>query len=236
MEATTDPVPRVPRRRVSERRQERALRRVRALPRKRIRRRGVIVAALALAALAALVWLRSDPPVVSGPGPGSPAWAREHYGNPDAPAFRTRNITTIDFLGRTMFVHRKAARHFVRLERLFAARAPEYAAAVAAGELDDWSYENRLVRGAVEGKSNHAFGIAIDVNALSNVLGTAGDMPVDVVRQWELEGGDWGGDWARPDPMHFETHLTPEEIKTRYRRDGTPKDWYLQELIGGKRD
>lgn len=140
---------------------------------------------------------------------------------------------TIDFLGRTMFVHRKAERHFLRLERLFEARAPDYAATVAVGELDDWSYENRVVRGELVDKSNHAFGLAIDINALANVLGTTGDIPVEVVTQWEIEGGDWGGDWIRPDPMHFETHLTPAEIIERYRPDGTPKDWYLEDLVGG---
>jgi hypothetical protein len=165
--------------------------------------------------------------------PGSPAWARDHYGDPDAKHFKGRNIVTIEFLGRTMFVHRDAQRHFLRLARLFEARAPEYAAAVAAGELDDWSYEDRDIRGAEGAKSNHAFGLAIDVNALSNVLGTSGDMPTEVVEQWIIEGGDWGGLWTRPDPMHFETHLTPEEIVKRYRADGTPKDWYLEELVGG---
>ena len=131
-----------------------------------------------------------------------------------------------------MFVHRKVQRHFLRLERLFEARAPEYAAAVAIGIPDDWSYLNRDVRGAAV-KSNHAFGIAIDVNALANVVGTSGDMPMEVVSQWEIEGGDWGGDWNASDPMHFESHLTPEEIRDRYSPDGTPKDWYLEELIGG---
>jgi hypothetical protein len=130
-----------------------------------------------------------------------------------------------------MFVHRGVQRHFLRLERLFAARAPEYAAAVAAGVPDDWSYLNRDTRGGTS-KSNHAFGIAIDVNALANPLGTSGDMPMEVVLQWEIEGGDWGGDWSRPDPMHFESHLTPEQISARYRPDGTPKEWYLAELIG----
>lgn len=164
---------------------------------------------------------------------GSASWAREHYGDPDAPGFKARNIVAIDFLSRTMYVHKAAQRHFLRLERLFEARAPEYAAAVAAGTLDDWSYENRDVVGEIDNKSNHAFGLAIDVNALTNVLGTTGDMPIEVVEQWETEGGDWGGDWERPDPMHFETHLTPEEIRERYRPDGTPKNWYLEELIGG---
>lgn len=176
--------------------------------------------------------LRGSEPVPPEDVRGSTTWARKHYGNPDAPAFRKQNIVEIDFLGRAMFVHKKVQRHFLRLERLFEARAPEYAAQVATGEIDDWSYINRGIRGDV-GKSNHAFGIAVDVNALANLLGTTGDMPEEVVRQWEIEGGDWGGDWDRPDPMHFETHFTPEEIRDRYQPDGTPKDWYLDELIDG---
>ena len=128
-----------------------------------------------------------------------------------------------------MLVHEKVQRHFLRLESLFAARAPDYAAAIASGELDDWSYFNRSVRGE-EYKSNHSFGIAIDINALTNVLGTTGDMPEEVVAQWEIEGGAWGGSFSRTDPMHFESHLTPEEIRERYKPDGTPKDWYLEEL------
>jgi hypothetical protein len=163
---------------------------------------------------------------------GSPAWAREHYGDPDAKRYKKRNIVEIDFLGRAMFVHRKVTPHFLRLERLFSARVPEYAAGVGLGELDDWSYLNRNVRGGVS-KSNHAFGLAIDVNALANVQGTAGDMPEEVVAQWLVEGGEWGGNFSNPDPMHFETHLTPAEIQDRYNPDGTPKDWYLEELVGG---
>ena len=162
---------------------------------------------------------------------GTTAWAVENYGDPDEPRFEKRNIVAIDFLGRTMFVHRAASRHFLRLARLFEARAPAYAAAVALGELDDWSYENRNMRGE-DMKSNHAFGLAVDVNALANPIGTVGDMPEEVVRQWEIEGGEWGGDWSRPDPMHFETHLTPKEIRARYLPDGTPREWYLEELIG----
>lgn len=162
---------------------------------------------------------------------GTAIWAREHYGNSSSPRFRDRHIVEIDFLGRQMFVHRRAARHFLRLERLFEARAPEYAAGVTLGPIDDWSYANRNVRGG-HSRSNHAFGIAIDVNALTNVMGTEGDMPMEVVEQWEIEGGAWGGRWSRSDPMHFETHLTPAEIRERYRADGTPRDWYLEELLG----
>ena len=136
----------------------------------------------------------------------------------------------MDFLGEPMYVHKAAERHFLRLAQIFEARAPEYAAQIAVTP-DDWSYHNRDIRGG-DSKSNHAYGIAVDVNALTNVLGTSGDMPAEVVAQWEIEGGDWGGDWSRPDPMHFETHLTPAEIRERYHPDGTPKDWYLEELTG----
>jgi hypothetical protein len=195
-------------------------------------RRGLLVLAVLVLSGAAVFFLINRT-VSPEKIPGKPEWALEHYGNPDARKFKKRNIVTIDFLGRAMFVHRDVQRHFLRLERLFEARAPEYAASVAVGTLDDWSYQDRDVRGQAGRKSNHAFGIAIDINALTNVLGTSGDMPTEVVDQWLVEGGDWGGLWSRPDPMHFETHLTPEEIKERYNADGTPKAWYLEELVGG---
>ncbi|HEV3472467.1 MAG TPA: M15 family metallopeptidase [Actinomycetota bacterium] len=198
-----------------------------------VRRRAVLGAVLLVILVGGiLTWRRGEIPVVdSGPQRGSPQWALEHYGDPDARGFKRRNIVAIDFLGRAMFVHEDARRHFLRLERLFEARAPEYAADVALGQVDDWSYLNRDVRGESV-KSNHSLGLAVDINALANPLGSEGDMPDDVVQQWRTEGGAWGGDWSRSDPMHFETHLTPEEIKERYRRDGTPRDWYLEELIG----
>lgn len=196
------------------------------------RRRLAVIAVVAAIAVGAGLWSWDGNPAARAPRevPGSAAWATRHYGDPDKPGFRRRNIVAIEFLGRSMFVHRKASRHFLRLERLFEARAPEYAATVALGELDDWSYENRTVRGE-ENKSNHAFGLAIDVNALANPLGTEGDMPEEVVEQWKAEGGEWGGDWSRPDPMHFESHLEPGQIRDRYRPDGTPRPWYLEELV-----
>jgi hypothetical protein len=196
-------------------------------------RKGVLALVALVVFAGAAFFLIRDRTVPAVEVPGTPAWSLEHYGNPDARKFKKRNIVTIDFLGRTMFVHRDVQRHFLRLERLFEARAPEYAASVDDGTLDDWSYQDRDIRGVAGRKSNHAFGIAIDINALTNVLETSGDMPMEVVEQWLVEGGDWGGLWSRPDPMHFETHLTPEEIRERYNADGTPKAWYLEELVGG---
>jgi hypothetical protein len=54
------------------------------------------------------------------------------------------------------------------------------------------------------GISRHAWGVAVDVNAASNPLGAPGtqdDRLVTIMRRW---GMAWGGEWLRPDPMHFE--------------------------------
>ncbi|MEA2462049.1 MAG: hypothetical protein QOH90_2226, partial [Actinomycetota bacterium] len=183
------------------------------------RRRWVVGLALVVLVAVLALFLRPDQPPLPQEVAGSPAWALAHYGNPDARHFRDRHIVEIDFLGEPMYVNKNAKRHFLRLANIFEARAPEYAATIAGGETDDWSYFNRDIRGE-RSKSNHAFGIAIDINALQNVLGTAGDIPMEVVEEWRVEGGAWGGDFGRPDPMHFETHLTPREIKERYEPDG----------------
>jgi hypothetical protein len=52
--------------------------------------------------------------------------------------------------------------------------------------------------------SMHAFGLAVDLNVSTNQLGTEGDMNPRVVEIFERWGFVWGGDWSRPDPMHFE--------------------------------
>ncbi len=54
------------------------------------------------------------------------------------------------------------------------------------------------------GFSTHAWGIAIDLNAETNLPGTRGDMPDDIVKVFKEAGFIWGGDWRHPDPMHFQ--------------------------------
>jgi len=68
-------------------------------------------------------------------------------------------------------------------------------------------YNPRLI-GPGLGLSRHAWGIALDVNVAANPLGASGRQDprlVEIMRRWGLA---WGGDWLRPDPMHFE-YLTP---------------------------
>lgn len=188
-----------------------------------IRRRRILVAAIVGSAIVgAFLFFRPDTvPLKPWQIEGSVAWARKYYGKANHPKFRDRNIIEIDFLGEPMYVHKKVAPHFLRLARIFQVEAPDYAAEIDISP-DDWSYNNRNIRGG-DSKSLHAWGVAIDINALTNVLGTEGDMPQAVVEAWEDEGGEWGGDWTRPDPMHFESHLTPAEIAERYAPDGTPR-------------
>lgn len=52
--------------------------------------------------------------------------------------------------------------------------------------------------------SNHAFGLAIDLNVAQNERGTVGEMNRTVVSIFESWGFTWGGTWAYTDPMHFE--------------------------------
>lgn len=54
--------------------------------------------------------------------------------------------------------------------------------------------------------STHSWGIAIDLNAETNGLGSPGDMDPGVVQVFRDFGFEWGGGWDghRRDPMHFQ--------------------------------
>ena len=59
--------------------------------------------------------------------------------------------------------------------------------------------------------SNHAFGLALDLNAVENQRGTTGEIDRGVVAIFKRWGFAWGGDWHYTDPMHFEMNqlVTP---------------------------
>lgn len=68
----------------------------------------------------------------------------------------------------------------------------------------DGAYNYRALRGATR-LSLHSWGVAIDLNAEHNKLGTEGSMSKDVVRIFMEEGFLWGGHFVkRKDPMHFQ--------------------------------
>ncbi len=52
--------------------------------------------------------------------------------------------------------------------------------------------------------SRHAWGIAVDINVDANDLGTLPRQDPRLVAIMRKHGFAWGGDWLRPDGMHFE--------------------------------
>jgi hypothetical protein len=64
-------------------------------------------------------------------------------------------------------------------------------------------YYPRFIAGTTT-LSNHAFGLALDINAVENQRGTAGLIDRSVVQVFEKWGFTWGGTWHYTDPMHFE--------------------------------
>jgi hypothetical protein len=52
------------------------------------------------------------------------------------------------------------------------------------------------------------------VNVATNALGAVPQLDPRVVEAFTSRGFAWGGDWRRPDGMHFELHrlVPPEEL------------------------
>ncbi|HEX6301784.1 MAG TPA: M15 family metallopeptidase [Acidimicrobiia bacterium] len=67
----------------------------------------------------------------------------------------------------------------------------------------------RATTGRSAGISRHAWGAALDLNAASNPVGSAGTQDPRLVAVMGDWGFTWGGDWLVPDPMHFEYGVVP---------------------------
>jgi hypothetical protein len=85
------------------------------------------------------------------------------------------------------------------------------------GQLDDWGYAFRSVRGVPEKLSNHASGTAVDLNARSHSLGKMGTFPIQKVPMLRAlakkYGLGWGGDYKnRADEQHFEVNISPKKV------------------------
>ena len=64
-------------------------------------------------------------------------------------------------------------------------------------------YVPRFIAGTTT-LSNHAFGLAFDLNVPENERGTVGQINRQVVAIFQKWGFTWGGTWHYTDPMHFE--------------------------------
>ena len=88
------------------------------------------------------------------------------------------------------------------------------------GQLDDWGYCYRKVKGSNTVVSNHSSGTAIDINATLHPLGAVGTFNEEQVRTinrlCRKYGLRFGGNYRnRKDEMHFEIVETPDEVKAR---------------------
>jgi hypothetical protein len=61
----------------------------------------------------------------------------------------------------------------------------------------------RDIRGEPGKPSAHSYGLAVDINAATNQLGTRGDMVPQIIECFTQCGFVWGGNFTRSDPMHF---------------------------------
>ena len=84
------------------------------------------------------------------------------------------------------------------------------------GSLDDWGYAFRMVRGTTDKLSNHSSGTAIDLNASRHPLKSINTFePAKVpmlkalCKKYALT---WGGEWTRPDPMHYEISINAVKV------------------------
>jgi hypothetical protein len=93
------------------------------------------------------------------------------------------------------------------------------------GQLDDWGYAYRPIRGETTGLSNHSSGTAIDLNAAKHPLGKENTFTAEqrktldiLCKKYGLRGGYTYN--HRKDDMHFEITQTPEQVKALIKKLG----------------
>lgn len=123
-----------------------------------------------------------------------PGWVASHIATKTVPILGTVTCN------RLMFPQLEAALREVQATGLADEIHPgEYAGC----------YYPRFIAGSTK-LSNHAFGLALDLNVPGNQRGTTGEIDRGVVAIFKSWGFAWGGDWSYTDPMHFEMNRLVE--------------------------
>jgi hypothetical protein len=117
-----------------------------------------------------------------------PSWVASHISTETMPIIGAMTCNTL------MFPQLRAA-----LEEI---RATGLAGAIDPGQYGG-CYVPRFIAGTTT-LSNHAFGLAFDLNVPENQRGTVGQINRQVVAIFQRYGFTWGGVWHYTDPMHFE--------------------------------
>lgn len=154
------------------------------------------------------------------------------WGDPGDPGsdadrrYRRDHLTWLETGGIRLLVRKEVAPLFDRFIRELT--GPRYNYRLN-GSADDWGYANRYVRGSTTVKSNHSWGLAIDLNAATNPMTNDGlchtDMPPGISKLAAKYGLRWGGDYSRrKDPMHFEFTGTPADAQEYVRHTSALSD------------
>jgi hypothetical protein len=115
-------------------------------------------------------------------------------------------------IGKGVRVHKKCARSLVRVfEAIWKAARYDQRTIEAWGmHLLGGGYTFRLTRGG-SSLSSHSWGCAIDFDPERNQMGDAtpnfANVP-EVLKAFADEGWEWGGNWSRPDGMHWQAART----------------------------
>lgn len=143
----------------------------------------------------------------TGLGPQARGWG---------PHGQSHKMKTVEAGGIRITVHEDVAELTALLINETVARGYE----LDHGAGDDWGYNDRLLTGSSSVWSNHAWGLADDLNARANPYQVNdGHMTTDVpgwmVKLWNEYGFRWGGDYQgeHKDPMHWEFMGTPADAK-----------------------
>jgi hypothetical protein len=159
------------------------------------------------AAQAKLAGMASPPPPPGLPVPTGLAEIRATFGNASAPDFEAKNIATFDLPYPLRYLGRTVTR--ARCHRLLVPHLTWVLSELKRQKLDGFVvnyggiYNNRPQVGSAK-LSTHAWGIAIDVETEKYPLGSKERLPKAVVDVFARAGFQYGGDFARPDPMHFQ--------------------------------
>lgn len=105
--------------------------------------------------------------------------------------------------GMTVISSRARVNEAIAVETLTLFRAWHKAGLWSKLVTFDGGYNWRSQRGSQK-LSMHAYGGALDFNSATNQLGTPGDMDPRLVEAADGLGWTWGGEWSRPDSMHFQ--------------------------------
>ncbi len=126
--------------------------------------------------------------------------------NVDIQACDTSNIVRINFLGQSVQIHRQFAPSLQRIDAQWRSRGGNsfYRVTSVGG------YNCRNIAGTNR-RSNHAYGLAVDINPAQNPHTFPGsrnygqtNMPPAFVQLFTREGWGWGGNWnSSKDTMHF---------------------------------